>query len=215
MASTGAGAIDRRTLDERVYEHLSSALMRGVFTPGQVLTLRGISEDLGTSQMPVRNAVSRLSVEHALDVQPNKSIRVPKLNRAQFHEVTDIRLALEPVAASLAAERISAADQAAIATLHHQMEGTDRDTYLVKNAEFHAAIYAQADRPMLAQMIRSCWLRVGPLFRQMMTRRPDPLLDYHRQAVQALAAGDPLAAAAAIRQDIQDAAVSILDMIDA
>ena len=44
---------------------------------------------------------------------------------------------------------------AAIAALGAAMEGTDRDTYLDRNAEFHAAIYARADRPMLAQIIRS------------------------------------------------------------
>jgi DNA-binding GntR family transcriptional regulator len=201
--------IDRRTLDEKVYDRLRGAIIGGVFVPGQVLTLRTLAEDFGTSLMPVRNAVTRLAVEQALEVRPNTSIKVPRLSPAQFDEVTEIRLALEPMAARQAAGRADPAEIAALAALNAEMASADRVTYLAQNMEFHFRLYAQADRPMLNQMIQSVWLRVGPLFHTLKTTHPNTSLANHREAIAALEKGDGPAAAAAIAADIGDAAAAI------
>jgi DNA-binding GntR family transcriptional regulator len=193
--------IDRRTLDEKVYDRLRGAIMGGVFVPGQVLTLRTLAEDFGTSLMPVRNAVTRLAVEQALEVRPNTSIKVPRLSPAQF--------ALEPMAARQAAGRADPAEIAALAALNAEMASADRVTYLAQNMEFHFRLYAQADRPMLNQMIQSVWLRVGPLFHTLKTTHPNTSLANHRDAIAALEKGDGRAAAAAIAADIGDAAAAI------
>jgi len=56
----------RDTLRLRVYGALARGLMGGMFTPGEAVSLRTLAARLGTSAMPVREAVSRLIAERAL-----------------------------------------------------------------------------------------------------------------------------------------------------
>jgi Bacterial regulatory proteins, gntR family len=58
--------VARYTLQEQAYLRLREALMSGHFVPGQAITLRAAPEALGTSPMPVRDALRRLEIEHAL-----------------------------------------------------------------------------------------------------------------------------------------------------
>jgi DNA-binding GntR family transcriptional regulator len=66
--------IERRTLADRVYDDIKSMLIQGTAAPGERLTLRGMAEALGTSPMPVRDAVSRLVAESALEILPNRTV---------------------------------------------------------------------------------------------------------------------------------------------
>ena len=66
--------------------------------PGQRFTLRGLAAAIGTSAMPVREAVTRLAAEQALEVLPNRAIRVPLMTRERFLELRTIRLQLECLA---------------------------------------------------------------------------------------------------------------------
>ena len=185
--------------------------MGGVYLPGDVLTLRGLAAAFGTSLMPVRSAVSRLSVEHALDVLPNRSISIPRLTRAQFDEVTDIRLALEPMAAQLAVRRIDKASVKKLATLAEDMEAAEADpsAYLRHNMAFHFTLYAFARRPMLEQLIKGSWLRVGPLFHSLEHTGFDLPGLHHGAVVDALKQRDHDAVAASIAADISDAATAL------
>jgi DNA-binding GntR family transcriptional regulator len=97
-------ASSAETLAQRAHRELRAALMRGDFLPGTALTLRGLAERLGTSIMPVREAVSRLAAEQALELQPNRAIVVPELSRREIDELWRIRVLIESDAAALAAE---------------------------------------------------------------------------------------------------------------
>jgi len=97
-------ASSAETLAQRAHRELRAALMRGDFLPGTALTLRGLAERLGTSIMPVREAVSRLAAEQALELQPNRAIVVPELSRREIDELWRIRCLIESDAVALAAE---------------------------------------------------------------------------------------------------------------
>src|SRR5262249_30208271 len=70
-------AQERDTMRVRVYRALARGLMAGMFKPGEAVTLRTLATRLGTSAMPVREAVSRLIAERALILLPNRSVIVP------------------------------------------------------------------------------------------------------------------------------------------
>ncbi len=59
--------------------------------------------------MPVREAVSRLASDGALEVAPNRALRVPILSASAFRELAETRMAVEGMAASRAAMRRSGA----------------------------------------------------------------------------------------------------------
>ena len=93
------------TLGQQVYRRLYDRLMSGALLPGAKLTLRGLAEELGTSMQPIREAVSRLAAEGALELAPNRLIRVPCFSRAQTDELWSMRVLLEGYAAALFATR--------------------------------------------------------------------------------------------------------------
>ena len=91
---------DNKTLGQQVYRYLHDRIMSGLLLPGAKLTLRGLAEETGTSVQPVREAVSRLAAEAALELTPNRSIRVPLLERDQIDELWSMRVLLEGEAAA-------------------------------------------------------------------------------------------------------------------
>ena len=98
-----AGAVS--AVNEQVYEMLRRSLMSGYFKPGQPISIRYLTETLGVSATPAREAIKRLQAEHALVIGPNRTPSVPVLTREDLRDLRDIRLALEGMATERAAEK--------------------------------------------------------------------------------------------------------------
>ena len=101
------GVMARETLGDRVTAELRKLLVAGRLAPGDKLSLRKVAEAVGVSMMPVREAISRLAADGALEVLPGRAVRVPILSLDQFHELTRIRLVVEGYAAEEAARRVA------------------------------------------------------------------------------------------------------------
>src|ERR1700743_3341902 len=94
----GLARIDRETVQDRVYGVLRDRLMRGGFEPGQKLKIAELAAALGTSAMPVREALNRLTAERALESMPNRSVRVPSLSKDCLQDLMETRFAVEGLA---------------------------------------------------------------------------------------------------------------------
>jgi len=86
----GIAPVETGTLGQRVYSGLRDYLMAGQLHPGQKLTLRELAAALNVSPMPVREAVRRLAAEGALEMLPNRRIRVPVVTKPRFRELLRI-----------------------------------------------------------------------------------------------------------------------------
>ncbi|MFC3124250.1 GntR family transcriptional regulator [Pseudoroseomonas globiformis] len=219
-AITTLPQLQRRTLAEAAYAHLRELLVSGRVAPGEKLSLRDLSEALGVSVMPVREAVSRLIADHALEVAPNRAVRVPLLTRAQFQELAVTRGGIEGWAASLAATRRSAAQLNRIDAAEQAMRAARPDPDLgvavALNRDFHFAIYAAAGLPTLLEVIGGLWLKAGPVINLDLRHSNDRLsaghaLRCHAAALRAIRAGDADAARDAIAEDIASAAEFIIE----
>jgi len=199
-------AVDKRTLDQKVYMELRDAIMGGAFVPGQVLTLRGLAAELGTSLMPIRNAVSRLTVEQALDATPNRSIMLPELNVEEYDEMTEIRVSLESLATRIATGCISDAQLEHLEQLDDEMGSANPSHYFQLNRKFHFSLYEIARKPVLYRMIQSAWLRTGPLLNSLESERTKLATVTHDWTIAALKRRDSEDAAASIAADIRSAA---------
>lgn len=209
------------TLGESVRTTLSERLMAGQFAPGDKLSLRSLAEALGVSMTPIREAVSRLVADHALEVAPNRAVRVPILNIAQFRELTALRIDIEGAAAYRAAAARDDADIKAMAEHEaaFRKEGHSAKPNLAKatssNQQLHFAIYRAAKSPMLVDVISGLWLKAGPILNLDMRGSPDRLksghaLGLHAAAVAAIRRRNGDGARAAIAEDIQTASNSII-----
>jgi len=207
--------VERETLNDRVYRELKNSIMEGRFKPGAVLTLRTVSDALGTSMMPVRDAMRRLVSERALEVRPTRKIALPMLTVEQFLELRRIRMLLEGEAAALAAERISPRRLAACKALLRKFDALDLDNpreFWTINHQLHFAIYEAAESPQLLSIIEMLWLQIGPLLTRIaVTRAVKDAADPHALLIDALERRDGAAARAALERDLTHATERVLE----
>src|SRR5690349_5103594 len=99
--------VSHSTVHEKVYDRIRDALVAGKMLPGQRIVIRELASALGTSMMPVREALRRLEAENALVATSGGTLTVPILSPIDYEELCLIRVALESKAAAEAATRIT------------------------------------------------------------------------------------------------------------
>jgi DNA-binding GntR family transcriptional regulator len=213
--------LDRQTLGERAYAKLADLLISGRLAPGEKLSLRAAADVLGVSIMPVREAVSRLVADKALEVTPNRAVRVPLMSAAQFRDLIKVRIAIEGHAAAQAALARDKRDLASIARAEAAMRAEseqaapDLPRAVELNKTFHFAVYDAAHSPILVEIIRALWLKAGPVINLDLRANPERLakgdaIRFHADVRSAIAAGNAAAAQGGIASDITTAADFIL-----
>jgi DNA-binding GntR family transcriptional regulator len=174
-----------------------------------------VSDALGTSMMPVRDAMRRLVSERALEVRPTRKIAVPVLTVEQFHELRRIRMLLEGEAVALAAERITPRQLAACRALLRKLDSLDQESprqFWELNHQLHFAIYQAADSPLLLSIIEMLWLQIGPLLTRIAAARAvQDAADPHALLVDALERRDGVAARAALVRDLTQSTERVLE----
>lgn len=209
------------TLGQQVRTQLASAIMAGRFKPGQKLTIRAVATALDVSLTPAREALYNLAAEGILEMRSNGSVYLPTLTSERIVELTKIRTALEALAAREAALRITDQDIANISRINDLMvaanERKDYASVMELNWEFHFAIYRASGMSELVRMIEKRWMMnssylnvIYPSFGQM-----DQGINNHHTMVRALHSRDPERLASAVVIDINFAADTLLDMIEA
>ena len=201
-------------MQEYIYMDLRRSLMHGHYEPGQLLTIKSLSDEFGCSAMPVREALRQLSVENGLEALPNGTIQVPQVDQERLHDLYLARLNLEDMATAMACERI---DEALLRRLRrlvaeHELAIQHDGIYpsLEKNYDFHFLIYAASGSRVLPQLIETVWLQYGPYMRVIsqyvevhaQARFQKNGTNHHHALIEALAKGDSAAARAAMLADI-------------
>ena len=99
-------ALERpKSLRELALEYLRNRIVDGTFQMGQVLSERKISEELGVSKSPVREALAQLRDEGLVDIEPQKGARVFTLSEEEVIQICDFRQAIESASFELALQR--------------------------------------------------------------------------------------------------------------
>lgn len=220
LAPVPQPAVDRPTLGAKVHDDLRDLLISGQLSPGEKLSLRTVAMRLGVSMQPVRQAVDRLVADGALEVLPNRAIRVPLMTLGRFDELTMVRLAIEGFAAERAAAVRTARDLAAArrADLAFRRQcrsaAPDLAGAVRANRDLHFAIYRAAQLPSLAAIIEGLWLCIGPVLNLDIRSSPARLRmgaaeEAHGRLIDALVRGDGAAARQALESDIRGAAAWI------
>lgn len=161
----------RETLSTHVERGIREALMSGRFQPGERLNIRALAAMLGTSATPVREALSRLAADGAVELIPGQSVRIPLFSRERFEELKLIRMAVEGLAVEQAARRMTSAEIDAVEVSLTQYiaaaHANRNDRSLGFSKQFRFGIYAAARLPVLLRIIENLWMRSAPYFRFM------------------------------------------------
>ena len=213
------------TLHRQVFDAVADSLMRGDFRPGDQLTIRQIAARVGTSTMPVREAVRRLAALGALEVHPRRHLSVPEINAESYVEVAEMRKLLEGRATFLACQRATKPKIAEIRSLHVQLMEAARASspprLMRLNQQFHFAVYRMAQSDLLLETITQLWLRVGPHLAHLFDTPGEgkdrasaqSYFTEHDALLKALASHDAGVAVAAIVADIDNGTALFLDSL--
>jgi DNA-binding GntR family transcriptional regulator len=219
--TTELTTIDVTTLQERVYRELRRALQQGRLVSGESLTVRALARAVGTSEMPVREALRRLIAEGALVQVPNRSYQIVPMTPERLTELTRVRVALEGMAAQLAVVaggRSLVTELTALnAEMRHAIDSDRSDEDVLRaNQEFHFSIYRAAASPQLLEFIDMLWLRSGPYLADILRSTEDSRILFrngtlvHARLIRAMARGDAAAVARALATDLERAAASAM-----
>jgi DNA-binding GntR family transcriptional regulator len=196
-------------LNSAVYAELRQRLVTGRMAPGHELSTRSLAAELGVSQTPVRDALSRLSAEGAVSIRSKRRVRVPPMTSERFDDLLNCRVTLETEAASLALPNLTAQHVEELRRIDAELDAAiakgDPDAYMMANYRFHFTLYRASNRPTLVQLIETVWLQFGPFMRVVYGRLGNAHLhDNHQSAIKAIVAKDADALRAAIEHDISD-----------
>jgi DNA-binding GntR family transcriptional regulator len=206
---------------EWVYCQIKEALMAGSYLPGQRIKLKPTADALGVSITPIHEALRRLVAEHGLEIELNRSVRVPVLTSQEVLAIREVRVRLEGYAVELAAQN-SSKDLLNILyqiqlSIVSSRSRSDYAQMLKSNFDFHFSIYRQCGVKFLPSMIESLWMRSAPSL-SLLYRVNDNFIsrsdDHHVEIVRAIAARDGSSASQALQQDIVGATGAITRILD-
>ena len=140
---------------------LFDAIVDGRIPPGAPLRLKDLSEQLGMSMMPVREAIRRLAALDLVEMEPRKGARVRERSLQDLQDTYFARLHLETIAVWEAAARFTAEDgaqaAAALAELEAATQSGDRVAARDAHERFHFAVYEASGRGWIVRSLLPAW----------------------------------------------------------
>jgi DNA-binding GntR family transcriptional regulator len=153
--------VDRTLLADQVYAVLHEAIISGELPAGYRLRVRDVAEQVGTSVMPVREAIRRLEEAGLAKREPHKGAAVTGLTLEELVHVYDVRRLLEGEAARLGSERITTEDCDKMQTEYDLMVTAIAERRVVDLLDHDEALltilYTASGNPVLVNMIRTLW----------------------------------------------------------
>lgn len=209
--------LTHKQLRHVVTEQIRQAILDGQIKPGEWLRQERLAQELGVSQMPIREALKELAAEGLVEHIPYRGVRVVEFTAEDVEDLYAQRCFLEARAARAAAARISEETLAQLRELVAQMRShlADEDLPLYRelNRQFHQLIAQASGRQYLIRTLNQLWANFPNMlwanFPQTARssnpeRTPQDVLQ-HEAIVEALARHDEEAAERLMREHIESA----------
>ena len=205
-----------KPLRDVVFETLRDAIITQVLKPGERLMEIQLADEMGVSRTPVREAIRKLELEGLVIMVPRKGAYVAGVSMKDIHEVYEVRAALEMLAVSLAAERITDEE---LDALERQVlreseaeasEDTDEhtlDNIVYIDTTFHDIIYQAANNQRLVQFLNILQEQLQRFRAASLSRpgRSKTALEEHKQIIEALSERNGELAAKLAKEHIDNA----------
>lgn len=153
--------IKKVALHEIIYEELKKSILEGEFRPGERLNQSDLSEKLGVSRMPVRDALRILENDALVENQLDKGYVVANFSKIMMEDTLFVRRILEPKAVLLSKEYMTDDDIALLednlAKACTELEMQNLKNLRSLNTEFHFTIYKKVPSPLLHDLINKLW----------------------------------------------------------
>jgi DNA-binding GntR family transcriptional regulator len=197
-------AIQASSLADRAYVAIRDLIVSLELSPGALVDERQLVESLGIGRTPVREALRRLSQEQLVEVFPRRGMFVTGVDVRDLARISEVRAALEPEAARLAAERATDEERDELAALSDQIK---RGANLMGLDErIHRAIYAAAHNHLLEKTLGEYYVLALRIWMIALGHAEDleDAVDAHRDLIQAIVVADCKRAADLMRAHVEN-----------
>ena len=218
-APRSAERLDRdRQAAPQVFERLRGMIISLALPPGSALSRAELAAQFGVSSTPIRDALMRLEEEGLVDVFPQHATVVSRIDVRLAQQAHFLRQALElEIVHLLAGSRDEALGAELTRTIARQQQfakAGDFEQFMAADNDFHALLYAAADKQDLWALVRS---RSGHIDRLRRLHLPSPgkaqnIVRHHRLITRAIEAADADAAQEHLRKHLSGT-LSELDTI--
>jgi DNA-binding GntR family transcriptional regulator len=204
-------------LSARVYSQIKQLILCNEIMPGQKLHHQQLSERLGVSRTPVREALTRLVQEGYVSFLPNRGFTCKEIRLQEAEELYELRESLEAFAVEKAVEKLT---DYSLAELRQKMDCYGYDVQnrftrerLVYDQDVHLTIAQIAGNETLQNTLSHVFERI------VLKRRTDGIYDpargltahqEHVELLDAMARRDAQAAVAIVRGHIQAGKKNVL-----
>jgi DNA-binding GntR family transcriptional regulator len=166
---TDKAALERDLLRDRAYTTIRDAIVDGTLAPGERLRDQELTEWLGLSRTPVREALSRLEQDGLVQTEPQRYTRVTPLDRRAAADAFPVVAAIHALAAELAVPHLLAEDLAAM-RVHNErfaeaLGADDVDSALASDDAFHGIFVTVAANEEILRVLDRVMPRVRRLER--------------------------------------------------
>jgi DNA-binding GntR family transcriptional regulator len=194
--------LPRRALYQDVADALRQRIFAGQLNPGDWLDESRLTQDLGISRTPLREAIKLLAAEGLVTMKLRRGAYVTETSEQDLRDVYHLLALLEADAAATVAQRATTAELASLKALHDQLAQAshDREAFFRLNEAFHTRVLAIANNRWRNQLVADL-RKVMKLNRHHSLLRsgrlPESLAE-HQAIVAALMARDPNRATRAV-----------------
>jgi DNA-binding GntR family transcriptional regulator len=214
--------IDVSNINEKVYNFIKTNIINYNYPPGYNLNLGQLSEMLGVSHTPIKDALFRLAGEGLVEIAPRKGTYVKDVTLEDIHEILQVRLILETAAVEAITAGLTDEQLSRFAGLYGQMisvrvgenDVASYKAYMEYDSEFHLLFFQILGNQRLLNIYRNlnAHIQIGR-FRLLDRRGKNVTTDQeHARILEALRERNPGKAKEALRQHLLslDAALSVL-----
>lgn len=219
--SYSVNSIRPKTTQELVYKELENAIITARIKPGERLVTDELARQMGTSRIPVREAIGRLEARNFLTVKPQKGATVNELSEKKLREILEIRLMLEGCAVRKATIAGSTSLIENLKRLNEEylsaQQKNNPDEMISTNREFHFTIYRASNMLILLAMIQNLWDQVSPyyhiMFRQTVIQDPQTGHSHHQHIIDGIREKDPDKVSRWLETDLSDSTDFIIGVV--
>jgi DNA-binding GntR family transcriptional regulator len=209
-------------MPEAVYQQLKTAILTGVFQPGQTLRQEDVAKQLGVSRGPLREALPKLEAEGMIISTPHRGCTVVSLEPAEIMEIFELRAMLEASLAKAAARKgdpLAVRRLREIAVIMRSLDVSvsegDQKRWFDLNYELHDILLAVAGRRHHLRVLEIVRALAEPYIRMDVgsTRSFEEAQKEHEGLINAFAAGDCKTLERLTREHVQHTGQRIVEAV--
>ena len=192
------------SLADRAYLSIRDLIVSLELAPGALIDERQLVETLGIGRTPVREALRRLAQEQLVEVFPRRGMFVTGVDVRDLARISEVRTALEPEAARLAAERATDEERNELAALSDRIKGGA--DLMGLDERIHRAVYAAAHNHLLEKTLGEYYVLALRIWMIALDRAQDleDAVEAHRDLVHEIVVGNGDGAADVMRAHVEN-----------